>query len=738
MLETSSMKGKKIAIYGLGTETDRFISEHGNELDIVCLLDGFRTEGELYSYEIWPVEKAISFGVQEIIVVARPGSCKAISKRIGDICRSHNVSLMDVRGNDLLAVHRAVFDYGNLFEKYGDEIRKTRLLQKIDSVDVVSFDLFDTLVTRKVFEYTDVFALVDERLRHQGIIVEDFAAKRLAAEKELSKGKAPRLEEIYEQVLESVDNGLAKELVDIEWNIDSSLIVPREGMKELVEYCVERGKKVFVTTDCYYSKERVVFLLNSLGFVGFEDVMVSCEYGVGKCDIGKCDVMTEAVHSADEDAGYYNDKADSDDQVLGLYGKLAKKSGDGRIIHIGDDEYADVECLKRFNTAAVKKGLWIQEDSGIESFRIFSGRDLFYALGGLGLEDKVVSSSDRVKMGLVIAKMFSNPFCFEYDETLKLSINSTENLGYICIGALIADFTHWFRDKVKSESINEILFCARDGYLLQKLYEKIDSDTSGKYFLTSRTAAIRAGMESEEDIAYVDSMHFFGSEKDALAVRFGLKESDEGKLIDDISDIAVRNKIIINKSQANKRNYLQYIADIGAEVADGGNIAVFDFVAKGTTQLFIQKLFAGHLKGLYFLQLEPEFMKDKGLDIVSFYGDAERDSSTIFDDYYILETIITSPDPSVDEFDDSGKPIYAEETRPQDNIDCAMEVQKGIEAFWDDYISLVPEYARMTNKPLDEALLSMIKKVQIADEKFYGLVIEDPFFGRMTDIKDVL
>ena len=36
-------------------------------------------------------------------------------------------------------------------------------------------------------------------------------------------------------------------------------------------------------------------------------------------------------------------------------------------------------------------------------------------------------------------------------------------------------------------------------------------------------------------------------------------------------------------------------------------------------------------------------MADKGVDIESFYTEKERDTSAIFDNYYILETILTSP-----------------------------------------------------------------------------------------------
>ena len=93
----------KIAVYGLGTETERFLSMYSGLVQVVGLLDGFREDGEIYGYPIIPIQTAIEHGLELIIVVARPGSCKAIAKRIGDMCRENGVALFDVRGKNLLA-----------------------------------------------------------------------------------------------------------------------------------------------------------------------------------------------------------------------------------------------------------------------------------------------------------------------------------------------------------------------------------------------------------------------------------------------------------------------------------------------------------------------------------------------------------------------------------------------------------------------------------------------------------
>ena len=83
-----------IALYGLGTETERFLVEYGSRLSIAGLLDGFKSDGHLYGYPIIPIENTLSKDVKIIIVIARPGSCKVIAKRIGDFCREHERSAL--------------------------------------------------------------------------------------------------------------------------------------------------------------------------------------------------------------------------------------------------------------------------------------------------------------------------------------------------------------------------------------------------------------------------------------------------------------------------------------------------------------------------------------------------------------------------------------------------------------------------------------------------------------------
>ena len=664
-----------LALYGLGTETERFLSQYSSQLSITGLLDSFRDSGELYGYPIIPLSDLPSHEVSLIIVIARPGSCKAIAKRVGGFCLDHGIALFDVRGKNLLEPTAVSYDFSSV-QGYTIE----ELYGRINSSNLISFDLFDTLVMRKVKSYTDVFDLVDHRLREGGIFIPDFSKTRIYAEKELSKTAAPRLLDIYELVLKTVGGSFitASELAALEWEIDCSLFTVRDAVREVFNATISAGKTAVITTDSYYSKEQIAQILDKLDISGYDDLFVSCEYGTAK--------------------------------PQRLFDVVKQKYTNSTILHIGDDEYADVEKAEGF---------------GISTFRIYSARDLFDFLGGLGVED-YQSLSDRIKVGLFLSHVFNSPFRFECGSR-GVSVGNSFDIGFLFCAPVITDFTIWLKEKTLSQSYMQILFGARDGYLIGRLFQLVEKDRKAFYFLTSRTAAIRTGIETEEDIEYVDGMKYSGSPVEALKVRYGIEVENSGA--------ADKSVLILSKARKQRENYKLYIEKLGLEA---GNIAFFDFVAKGTTQMYIQRLFKDHMKGFYFLQLEPEFMADKGIDIEPFYSDEEKNTSAIFDNYYILETVLTSPYPQILEMDDNGRPVFAAETRCEDDIEVFKRTQEGVTEYFKDYISITPESVRTVNKELDEKLLELINKVQILDDDFLSIKVEDPFFGRMTDIRDVI
>lgn len=680
MTNIQEYENEKIAVYGLGVETEKILPKLKKDFRVVGLLDGAKTEGELYGMPIISLETAVEAGIRLILVVARPGSCKAIAKRIGKVCVDKEIALIDVRGNDLLSSKKISYHFQGV-----DGITKKDLLQLTGKYEVISVDLFDTLIMRHVMFPTDIFTLVDCRLKEKGCYIEGFCEKRLESEKFLSGLSAPTLTEIYEYMINTynIPNISPGSLADLEWAVDCETVVARMEICNLLEEIHNSGKEIYIVSDTFYRKEQLEHILRNCNIDFYTDILASCEYGTGK---------TQQLFSR-------------------LKGKISGRS----CLHIGDDLVADIENA---------------EKNDIGACRIYSGIDLLEMSGYLGLWDRIDTFSDRLKTGMLISSLFNSPFQFETEER-KISVSSTKDIGYLFFAPMIGDFVIWFEEQVRDCGIENVWFCARDGYLIKKLYDSLVGTDTSEYFLTSRTAAVRAGMETPKDIAQIGEMNFSGTLAEQIRERFGLRiEEDSMK-----SSLSDYYEMILKHSEYCRKNHKKYIERL--DLADG-DIAFFDFVAKGTCQAYTCRLIDHHLKGFYFLRLEEDNMREMNLDITPFYTKEERDDSEIFDNYYILETMLTSPEPSIVEFDRNGTAVYTEENRTKADIDCFLNAQKGIFEYFRTYLKLCPKEERKIGKKIDEIFLSLIHKISILDKSFLNLTVEDAFFNRMTDITDLI
>lgn len=684
----------QIAIYGLGTETERFLTEYGNKYQIIGLLDGFRDSGEQFGRPIITMEYATSIPVSLILVIARPGSCNAIAKRIGETCRKYHIHLLDIRGNDLLAEKQALFDFTH---SAISGCSKKDWIQKEQSASVISFDLFDTLVMRKTLTQENLLTLVGMKLQETGFFIPDFVRVRLGAEKHLSIGHAPYLTDIYREILMNFPafSVSPEKMANLEFETDLNNLIPRSDMVDLYCKALRDCKQVCIVSDTYYTKDQIEEILNRCGIPKCDGIFLSCNY-----DTGKNNRLFQIFRY-----GYRN------------YEKF---------LHTGDDAVSDIESASKVNIAA---------------FKIPGAQELFDSLGGMNLEANIHTYSDRIKVSLFLSQLFNSPFQFESEQKGKITVRTSYAIGYLFAAPLITDFTLWYLKQVSERNIPNSWLCARDGYLLQKLIRLADPENKSCYFLTSRIAAIRAGMENKNDIAYVDSMKFSGTVEENLKARFGLDAeviyheigSSESNQTDSLLNYA---EPILESAKTYRANFWKYIHTLNL---NNGPIAFFDFVAKGTSQMYAQKLVPDHhMIGYYFLQLEPEFMRDKGLEIHPFFTNSELKTSSIYNNYYILETILTSPEPSVNGFDEEGKPVFAAETRRERDIECILSMQQGVLDYFSDYLSLVPKEQRTINKELDGNLLDLIHQVRIEATDFLSLKVEDPFFNRWTAMTDEL
>lgn len=671
-------RGRKIAVYGLGLETENILPQLDGVAEVVGLLASYRDEGTIYGREIIPFSRALEEGVALILVVARPGSCKTIAKKIGPACKERQIDLLDIRGRNLCEERKALYDLTGMVGMTREELRAA-----LNGGDVISFDLFDTLVMRNTLFSTDVHEMTAQALEKRGVKIPDFCGRRQSSERLLSRSGAPTLEEIYAHMLKEHDiQGIsAAELARLEWELDLKLLLPRRELCDLARACAAGGKKeIYITSDTYYTKNQLAQLLDRCGICFYADILASCEFGRGK--------------------------------KQGLFEELKRRANGKRCVHVGDNGVADIECAQR---------------SGIPAYKIYSAEEFLEQTGYLGLEKHLGKLSCRIKAGMFAARLFNSPFQFETQER-RLGVERACDIGYLLFGPMISDFVLWFYQKIQEEKLKNVWLCARDGYLIKKMYDLLAGDGSCTYFLTSRAAALRAGVSGEDDLY----MHFSGPLEKQLWVQFGLRvtpECAQGKELRDFKEA------ILERAKVCRENYRRYMERL--ESKQGGT-AFFDFVSKGTCQMFMERLTENHLRGIYFFRVRTGVAKYEELEIESFYDAGSGKESVLLDDFFLLEPVLTSPEPSVLEFDGDGKPVYEAESRSAEAIVCAMEVQEGILDYFRNYLSICEGWENSTDGELDEAFLALIHRLEIKNEAFLGLKNENVIMNRSAAVADLL
>lgn len=160
------------------------------------------------------------------------------------------------------------------------------LKEKIEQSDVISFDIFDTLVCRKVSEPSDVFSLVEIWYnKEHNEKISDFRATRIEAERSCRKngGREITLEQIYENLFLRYGESVG-ELKDIEKSIEKDVSYRRTDIYRLYQYAVRKKKKVLLISDMYLPQKIIEQILEKNHIRNYRALYVSSESGYKKND----------------------------------------------------------------------------------------------------------------------------------------------------------------------------------------------------------------------------------------------------------------------------------------------------------------------------------------------------------------------------------------------------------------------------------------------------------------------
>lgn len=453
----------------------------------------------------------------------------------------------------------------------------------LDKTDLISFDIFDTLITRISLQPDSILHFLEKKLQTEFPNALHYFRYRKAAENNARVARNyvgdVSLDEIYSSFTnESGWSSVAVlRALALEKAIDRTLLRPREATVRALIIARDRGKRVIAISDTYYQASTVSSFLEATNIAKLLDaIYVSSEQNARK------------------------DRGDLWEVVL-----KQEQVAPRRWLHIGDNVHSDIQ---------------LAQAKGIKTLHVLSPK-AFIEAHGFSIQTRSDKSDwlGDLLCGPSAVLLASPPYDNgSHHEPILLS--DAYDFGYALAAPILMQFIAWLISHPRLRSVEHAYFLSRDGFLLHKLYEMTRISfphlliPPSTYFHISRSIAIAAGQAVSFDPAQIISgSSFRGDLASLLKARLGLYLPDEcpsakmpvvlpldaETVISLISDL----KPLITAHARQVRNlFVEYAHQV--KINSSGSYATIDVGYSGTIQKGMQKALGIPISGFYLYTTE--------------------------------------------------------------------------------------------------------------------------------------
>ena len=311
----------------------------------------------------------------------------------------------------------------NLYEESQESTqgkRKTteEMASIISSFDVISFDIFDTLIFRCVGKPSDLFMFVGDKLDYPNFKEIRIGAERRARRKKEKSSGAREVTflDIWEQV--ELETGIDKiRGMEVEFEIEKEMTFGNPYMIEILMEAKRQEKQIIGISDMYLSKEHIIVLLEERVAHVFDEIYVSSEYEAKKSDGKLFDIVKEQL-------------------------------GEGKsCLHIGDNEFGDIKQGKKH------------------------GFSTYYYPNVNQIGSKYRPGNMSSHLGSVYKGLVNS-----YIHNGKNTYSKLYELGFIYGGLIALRYCNWSYEASKGKNPDTNLFFLQDFDIIERIYKGLDSD----------------------------------------------------------------------------------------------------------------------------------------------------------------------------------------------------------------------------------------------------------------------
>lgn len=574
-------------------------------------------------------------------------------------------------------------------------MNKKVVIETLSTYDIVSFDIFDTLITRRIAEPKQLFKLVQASAIVNSIDVPNFASDRVEAENILIKnvGYGYDLDKIYE-ILQQKFNYSFKQLEllkQLEVSFEIEMSTPRETVVDILNSLIQIGREVILVSDMYLSKKIIKIILQKCGIPPTVPLFLSNEYKASKTE---GDLWT-----------------------------IVKETYPGMtLIHLGDDLIGD-------NRRAIQKG--VSKDSILikKPFESF----LNSIFGQTILNDFDENNiGDIILLGLLVSSLHNDPW-------------TQEDLLGVPPVWLVAPFLPLIDQLSHLDNNSQLLFVTREGYLLKPWFDNYQSKLVDKkktfLFPCSRVVSTLASIHEIKDLLFLLNQSYTGTIGEFLHDKIYLPQllaEDDEILSRDISLPKDKN-LLLELFQSNSSYILTKANEqrlllkkwIKKENISLTNSVFVDIGYNGTTQYNLSKALEFFLKGYYLFLEEFAPPKRLGCDCMAI-GNVTKEIHPIYENLLFFEAALQVNKGSVLSYLDSSDGVQLKLGKsPQINyhVENAQREAEKIFLFLGEMKGLLQNNLKFDLKLSENIWINLLKFGKLPKIFLSSLELEDNFNG---------
>lgn len=409
----------------------------------------------------------------------------------------------------------------------------------------VSFDIFDTLIVRPLYDPADLYTfldkpfaqLTDNTILFDAIRVEGEALARSYYGR--TRGFADiTIDEIYAFISEhyGIDHKVTDQIRDLEKDLEYRFCQVRGAGLELFEYAKYIGKHVILISDMYLDRKTIENILEKNHISGYENIYLSCEKRALKWN---GELYFEAFHD------------------LGIT--------DRDIIHIGDTWKSDIEGAQTAGIRSIffpkAREVFENKISGCDTNRCSDIAKQLCDCNNIDYENIKANLGYRCMQAISANYYFDNPYR-TFHPASDFNIDPYF-VGYCLLGMHMLGLAKHLHTIWKDYKYKGIAFLSRDGHLPLKIFRQyaqcMHEEAKTLYVQASRKAVMPVLIKEKLNFYQLPVEYRAHSPKTLTDVMsFAMKNGQDS--IPAWRDILQSNDLIWDKTFENKQSFHRFIS----------------------------------------------------------------------------------------------------------------------------------------------------------------------------------